>query len=152
MGLEFVYDPACAALLDSGGAKGALFQITAPLDLLSAIAYGAVNSSTRKMTSLPSIAAAPTSAPPEPGFGASSVRCQTTWPLFALSASALPPYDAMNTHPSSTTGVELKPVSSPVEAVENAHTGVSLATAEGVSPLGSGCVRVLATSWPYMGH
>src|SRR5437899_852305 len=40
IGLAFVYDPACAAVLDSGGANGGLFQTTAPVERLSAIAYG----------------------------------------------------------------------------------------------------------------
>ena len=66
--------------------KGALFQITAPVDLFSAMAYGAVNSSTRKMAAFPEIAAAPTTTPPEPGLGASSFRCHTTCPVFASNA------------------------------------------------------------------
>jgi len=37
-GLEFVYDPACKAELVRGGANGALFQTTAPVERLSAIA------------------------------------------------------------------------------------------------------------------
>src|SRR6185312_13489298 len=58
----------------------------------------------------------------------------------------------MNTQPSSTTGVELNPVPSPVELVEKDHSGFSAPTVLGPSPLGSGCVRVFATSWPYIGH
>src|SRR5436305_1055185 len=58
----------------------------------------------------------------------------------------------MNTQPSSTTGVELNPVPSPVELVEKDHSGFSPPTALGPRPLGSGCVRVFAKSWPYIGH
>src|SRR3954451_19383937 len=90
-GLEFVYDPPCTAELVSGGANGALFQTTAPVERLSAIAYGAANSSTRKITVPPTTAGAPTIAPPEPGWGASSLRCQTTCPVRASSAYATPP-------------------------------------------------------------
>src|SRR5438046_1784263 len=104
------------------------------------------------MTALPSIAAAPTTTPPEPGFGASSLRCQTTWPLLASSAYAVPPNEAMNTQPPYTTGVELNPVSSPVELVEKAQAGARPATALGPSTVSCGCVRVFATSWPYIGH
>ena len=46
----------------------------------------------------------------------------------------------------------MKPVSSPAELVEKVHAGLSPNTAVGPSPLGSGWVRVLATSWPYIGH
>src|SRR6266571_9388074 len=99
-GLEFVYDPACAAELVRGGAKGALFQTTAPVERLSAIAYGAANSSTRYTTADPSTAAAPTITPPEPGLGASSLRCQTIWPVIASRAYATPPNEPMNTQPS----------------------------------------------------
>src|SRR6478735_2092311 len=58
----------------------------------------------------------------------------------------------MNTQPSSTTGVELKPVPSPVELVEKDQSGFSAPSALGPRPLGSACVRVFATSWPYIGH
>jgi hypothetical protein len=46
----------------------------------------------------------------------------------------------------------LKPVPSPVELVENVQAGASPASADGPRPLASGCVRVFATSWPYIGH
>jgi hypothetical protein len=58
----------------------------------------------------------------------------------------------MNTHPSSTTGVELNPVPSPVELVEKDQRGFSAPSALGPSPPASGWVRVFATSWPYIGH
>jgi hypothetical protein len=58
----------------------------------------------------------------------------------------------MNTHPSYTTGVVLNPVPSPVELVENTHAGASRETAVGPRPLACGCVRVFATSCPYIGH
>src|SRR6266581_5418138 len=99
-GLEFVYEPAWAAELVSGGANAALFHTTAPVERLSAIAYGAANSSTRNTTEPPSISAAPTITPPEPGCGASSLRCQTTCPVFASSAYATPPNEPTNTQPS----------------------------------------------------
>src|SRR6185312_4611865 len=44
------------------------------------------------------------------------------------------------------------PVPSPVELVENDQSGLSVPSAPGPRPLGSGCVRVFATSWPYIGH
>src|SRR6266550_5202975 len=98
-GLEFVYDPPCTAEPVSGGAKGALFQTTAPVERLSAIAYGAANSSTRNTTAFPSTAAAPTMTPPDPGLGASSLRCQTTRPVCASRAYATPPNEPMNAQP-----------------------------------------------------
>src|SRR2546423_7980988 len=98
-GLEFVYDPPCTAELVSGGANGGLFQTTAPVERLSAIAYGAVNSLTRNTTELPLIAAAPTITPPDPGLGASSLRCHTTCPVRASSAYATPPNEPMKTPP-----------------------------------------------------
>src|SRR5437764_9842768 len=104
------------------------------------------------MTAFPEIAAAPTTTPPEPGFGASSFRCHATLPVFASRAYAVPPNEATNTQPPETTGVELNPVPSPVVLVENAHRGARRATELGVRPLASGCLRVLATSCPYIGQ
>src|SRR3954453_9171889 len=98
-GLEFVYDPSCTAELVRGGANGALFQTTAPVERLSAIAYGAVNWSTRYTTAFPSTAAAPTITPPDPGLGASSLCCQTPRPVGASRAYATPPNEPMNAQP-----------------------------------------------------
>src|SRR5919197_5369254 len=98
-GLEFVYEPSWTALLVRGGAKGALFHTTAPVERLSAIAYGAANWSTRNTTEPPLMAAAPTITPPEPGLGASSLRCQTTCPDLESTAYATTPVETSKTNP-----------------------------------------------------
>src|SRR5436305_8984207 len=58
----------------------------------------------------------------------------------------------MNTHPPDTTGVVVSWLESPVEPVENTQAGCRLPAAVGPSACSSGCVRVFATSWPYIGH
>src|SRR5690349_2197894 len=58
----------------------------------------------------------------------------------------------MNTQPADTTGVVVSWLESPVEPVENTQAGVRLAAADGPRACSSGCVRVFATSWPYIGH
>src|SRR3954462_3614882 len=114
-GLEFVYDPSCTAELVSGGANRPAFQTPAPVERLSAIAYGAANSSTRNTIAFPSTAAAPTMTPPDPGLGASGWVCPTTRPVGTSGGKAPPQTEPMNAQPSLTTGVVLNPVPSPVE-------------------------------------